>query len=287
MKVERKDENYYKRWLYQCINTLIFIGILLFTLIFPQKVYAAFSYTIDSVSSLTISDKEQIVSVALTILDLPSGDSYFRVGINEGGSYVGYNKVGADWIKLVSLSEDETNKTCSKYMKINSDGTYVIDFKIGTDTDITNGDHVIKAHRFRSTCTIDALKPEVAVLVLLPTPTPTPTQTTTPQPTATQTPTSTVTATAKPTPAKTSTPKSTTSQTPIKSGQADEPVILEKNDSIVLQTPTSTGLVAGASTSNNKSKTIAIILIFFGICFLGYCGFLIYNSKNAKVEGSS
>lgn len=115
-----------------------------------------------------------------------------------------------------------------------------------------------------------------------PTPSPVPTQApTTTQPTTapTATPTPTVTATVKPIPTKTPIPKSTTSPTP-----TDEPFTIEKNDNIALPTPTSTGLVAGASTSNNKSKAIAITLIFFGICFLGYCGFLIYNGKNAKIQ---
>ncbi|MEK7168475.1 MAG: hypothetical protein AAB778_00510 [Patescibacteria group bacterium] len=115
-----------------------------------------------------------------------------------------------------------------------------------------------------------------------PDPTPVPTATSTP--TATTTSTSTPIVTAKPSPAKTSTPKPTV--TPAEEAvQTDEPFI-EKTVELETTNPSPTGLVAGASTSNNKSKTIAITLIFFGVCFLGYCGFLIYNSKNAKVESS-
>lgn len=259
----------------------IFLIFLIF-FIFPQKVNAAFSYTIDSISTSSISDKDQIVSVTLTISDLPSGDSYFRVGINEGSSYAGYNKVGTDWVKLASLSEDETNVTCSKYLKVSSDGTYVIDFKIGNDIDITNGEHILKAHRFRSTCTVDALKPETSITVLLPTPSPSPTPTPTNPPTNSPTQAPTASPTVKPTPTKSPSPKPTPKPTPTESGQAEESLVLEPQ---VLSLSTNASSPEPEIIEKKKSPTFAIILITLGMGFLGYGGYLLYNMKNAIQKG--
>lgn len=116
-----------------------------------------------------------------------------------------------------------------------------------------------------------------------PNPTAAPTQNPTNQPT-TQ-PTATSTPTSKPLATKTATPKPTSTPTE----EAEES---STPDSNVIETerpnaPSPTGVVAGASTSRNSSKAISITLIFLGICFLGYCAFLIYNGKNAKDKNTS
>ncbi|MDO8340586.1 MAG: hypothetical protein Q7T59_01285 [Candidatus Woesebacteria bacterium] len=271
---------------YICLTFLIF-------LIFPQKIDAAFSFTIDNISNSIISDKEQAVSATLVVSDLPSGDSYFRIGIDEGSSYVGYNKVGIDWIKLTSLSGDEINKTCSKYLKISSDGTYIIDFKIGNDVDVVNGEHILKAHRFRSTCTIDTLKPEIAIVILLPTPIPSPspslsptqvpTQEPTSTPTKTPTTTPTVSPTPKPTPTKiptikpTSTPTETTEET-----FTNMPTLISQNSN----SSTPEGMVAGASTTL-KSPIIAIFLIAAGLLLMIVGGVNLYKKMKTEYNSSN
>lgn len=121
-----------------------------------------------------------------------------------------------------------------------------------------------------------------------PNPTDAPTQTATAQPTVTATSTSTPTTTPKPTPTKTSTPKPTPTSLPTEEATENSEDSNENKTAIELETsrPTPTGLVAGAKTEN-KSKTIAIILISLGIGFLGYCGYLIYNGKNAELQKNS
>ena len=266
----------------------IFLTFLIF-LIFPQKINAAFSYTIDNISNSTIFDKEQVVSATLVVSDLPNGDSYFRIGIDEGGSYVGYNKVGIDWIKLVSLSGDEINKTCSKYLKISSDGTYVIDFKIGSDVDVVNGDHILKAHRFRSTCTVDTLKPEIAIIILLPTPSssPSPTQVPTQEPTSTPTKTPTTIPTVSPTPKPTPTKTPTIKPIPSPTETTEEtftnmPTLISQNSN----RSTPEGMVAGASTTL-KPPIIAIFLIAAGLLLLAVGGVNLYKKMKTEYNSSN
>lgn len=120
-----------------------------------------------------------------------------------------------------------------------------------------------------------------------PNPTTAPTQAPTAQPTSAPTTTPTATTTPKPTPTKTSTPKATTTPTPTEEAienneDSNKNQIITESET---STPTSTGLVAGAKTEN-KSKTVAIILISLGIGFLGYCGYLIYNGKNATAQNT-
>lgn len=257
---------------------------------FPQKVYAAFSFSIDSVTPASIDTKETELIINLSLTDLPEGDNYFRAGFKEGNTYVGYIKNNnGNWIKLRSLSDG-----CADYFKVSENvTTIVLNLKIGSDVEISNGSIPIKAHRYTSSCATNIGSNEYIVNVNLPTPTSSPTQAPTAQPTNQPTSAPTATTTPKPTQtptqsgqAKTSTPKSTSSPTPTQSGQADEPITIEKSENMVLITPTSTGIVAGVKTEN-KSKTIALMLIFFGVCFLGYCGFLIYNGKNATVQNTS
>lgn len=109
------------------------------------------------------------------------------------------------------------------------------------------------------------------------TPTITPTQTATSTAIATSTPTKT--ATAVPTPTKTATAKPTSTPTPTESGQAEIPEFIVSET----KTPTSEGLVAGASTSK-KPLFLSILFIVSGTAFLGYGGYLIYNNKHGKTN---
>lgn len=112
-----------------------------------------------------------------------------------------------------------------------------------------------------------------------PTPSPTPSPTTTPTQTATATSTPTVSPTVKPTPTKSATPKSSPSPS-----TTDEPMNLISDIKINEETPL--GMVAGASVEK-KFPTIALIFIIFGIAFLGYGGFLLYNTKHDLQDKSN
>lgn len=168
-------------------------------LLLPTIVFAAFSFQIDSLSVASVTSEDDEVDVSLSIDSLPDGDSYFRVGMDSGGTYVGYMQDNTgSWVKLDTLSSDKANVQCSRYYKINADGNYTLKFKIGDDFDIENGAHSIKVHRFTTSCNYSSGN-ELAITVALPTPEPTPTPSPTPEPTE------------KPT----STPKPTTSPTPV------------------------------------------------------------------------
>lgn len=106
-----------------------------------------------------------------------------------------------------------------------------------------------------------------------PSPTPTPTQTPSASPTNTPSPTP------KPTPTKSATPKSSPSPS-----STDEPMNLISDIKINEETPL--GMVAGASVEK-KFPTIALIFIIFGIAFLGYGGFLLYNTKHDLQDKSN
>lgn len=108
-----------------------------------------------------------------------------------------------------------------------------------------------------------------------PSPTPTPTQTPTASPTNTPTPSPTP----KPTPTKSATPKSSPSPS-----STDEPMSLISDIKINEETPL--GMVAGASVEK-KFPTVALIFIIFGIAFLGYGGFLLYNTKHDLQDKSN
>ena len=110
-----------------------------------------------------------------------------------------------------------------------------------------------------------------------PTPSPTPTN----APTASLTPTSTPspTSTLKPTPTKSATSKPSPSPSP-----TEKPINLISDIKITEETPV--GMVAGASVEK-KFPTIALILIIFGIAFLGYGGFLLYNTKHDAQNSSN
>ena len=108
-----------------------------------------------------------------------------------------------------------------------------------------------------------------------PTPSPTPTQTATPQPTQTSTPTQTAIPTIKSTPAKTATPKPSSTPTEEPTNEPEESDNLLSLAS-VSETSTPKTEVLGDKTTS-KTPTLALLFILFGIAFLGYGGYLIYN----------
>ena len=167
----------------------------------PDKVFAAFSFNILSVSTATINSGNQEITVELSISDLPS-ESYFRVALQKtsGGSYFGYiQNNNGDWATIQSLSGD-----CSIYYKVTDTNTSSLQlkYKVGDDTTIDSTSYKLKAHRFTKTCTSYTEATNSADMTLnFPTPTPTPTPTT-------------QSSTATPTPAKTPSPSPIKTTTP-------------------------------------------------------------------------
>src|SRR3990167_11372362 len=126
-------------------NIFLLLPFLILFFLLSSKSYATFSFTIDSVSTATISSKDQEIDVDLNIIDLPS-ESYFRVALQKesGGSYYGYVKNNnGEWATIQSLSGD-----CSQYYKVSDTSTtsLKLQFKLG-ETEIDNGNYNLKAHR--------------------------------------------------------------------------------------------------------------------------------------------
>lgn len=127
---------------------LFLVFFLLSTL--ASSVSAAFDFNILGVSPRDISSKEQEIEVKVKVESLPSSSvSFFRVSIKKGNTFVGYMRNNYDdWVKVGSLTADEDNNLCSRYYRVDSDGEYTFKMKVGSDTDITNGEYLVKAHRF-------------------------------------------------------------------------------------------------------------------------------------------
>lgn len=232
---------------------------------------------INNVISDQVTDKDQEIKIDISISELPSGDSYLRIGMKNGSTYVGYIKNNSnEWVQLDTLSNDKSLVTCNKYFKVNTDGVYTLSFKIGYENEISNGSQLLKIHRFTESCKTVYDVGDTTVNINLPTPTPSPTPTPTQTPTAspTNTPTSTPSPTPKPTPTKSTTPKSSPSSSP-----TSEPTNFISDTDVKIIENTPIGLVAGA-TDTKKSPVVAIIFIISGIVFLGYGAFLLYNMKH-------
>lgn len=296
--------------LLKILSLIIFLFLFFFS---PQRTLAAFSFSIDNVSSTTISSGSQEIDVSLIINSLPS-ESFFRVALQKesGGSYYGYVKNNnGDWSAIQALSGD-----CSAYYRVSDTSTasLLLKFKLGEDIVVENGSYNLKAHRFTSTgnCSYTKATNDYAVTVLLSTPTstPTPAPTNTPAPALTSTPipTTTPTPTKTPTPtpksvsgggsSSTSTPKPTSPPTtaPTKilalssqaaggSGNINTAVSPTATSSPTpiksgpTKKPTPTPIKSGQAailgvTQNNLSK----ILIGLGIIFLATCGIIAFRS---------
>jgi len=166
--------------------TILAINLIFVLFIFIRPVQAAFSFYISGVEPVQVSSKEDVIDVRIVVNSLPSGDSFFKAGIKNSNSYIGYIKNSdGDWVKIGSLSSDKNNGACKSYFKITSDGEYILKIKIGDDNDLPNGEYVIKAFRFTSSCSsysdsseTEAFKINVALPIPTPSPTslPTPTQ---------------------------------------------------------------------------------------------------------------
>ncbi|QLG69615.1 MAG: hypothetical protein CH104c_0383 [Candidatus Woesebacteria bacterium] len=159
------------------------INLVFFLFVFTKSVQSAFNFYISEVEPVQVYSKEDVIDVRIVVDSLPLGDSFFKVGIKNSNSYIGYMKDNdGDWVKIDSLSSDKSNNQCNKYFKITSDGEYVLNIKIGDNNDLPNGEYVIKAFRFTSSCgsysgssEAEAFKINVALPIPTPSPTPLPT----------------------------------------------------------------------------------------------------------------
>lgn len=258
----------------------VFFIALTLPLLSPTKAEAAFSFNISSSSATVITSGSQDVEVGLNVLDLPS-ESYFRVSLQKesGGSYYGYvlNNNG-DWAKIQILDGD-----CTAYYKVidTSITSLLLKYRIGDDTEISNGNYYLKAHRFTKTCTSYTEATNFLSLeVSLPTPTPTPSRTSTPEPTETPQPTNTPTPqppSSTPVPTSTPRPTSTPKLTPSPS---------------LTPTPTEAEEVLGidisqaateSSVSQEKKKKFSFWPFVFIIPGLGMISFSVLLLRKQKI----
>jgi hypothetical protein len=248
---------------------LIQIAFLAIFLLHINTAFAAnFSFNIASSSATVLSSPEQILEVGLSISNLPSGDSYFRVALQKNnGAYIGYlmdNNGG--WNQIQALSGD-----CTGYYKIsdNSINSIILKYRVG-DGQIDNGSYKLKAHRFTSTCksyTEATNNDDFNIAIAFPTPTPTqlPTLTPTNKPTNTPIPTASDT----PTPTPTLTPTVRLTKTPTAS-----PTALVSSDSSVLGQNTnslSSNDVKNIEVASISSSLLPKIFIALGIIFIIAC----------------
>lgn len=174
------------------ITTLLFIVFLSYCG-GKKPVTASFSFSINDVVPLTITDKNQEISVVVDISDLPSGDSYFRASFQKesGDRYFGYVKNDrGDWVEAGTLSSD-----CTKFYKV-SDNTITslnLSIKIGDAWSGDNGTYHVKVHRYTSSCSSYSASSNafdvLFNLVSSPTPSSSPVLTPTPTPFPTPNPT--------------------------------------------------------------------------------------------------
>ncbi len=181
-------------------NFLFFVfgGLFFVFLVFEfcSPVSAAFNFYISDVNPKEVFSKEQEIEVKVVVESLPiSSDSFFRVSIKKGNSFVGYMMINNEWVKMGSLSSDKENNLCTRYYKVNSDGVYDFRLKIGSDVEIANGEYIVKVHRFpynyngSGKCgdydsSEEQVEFKVNVILPTPSPTPAPTQSSTSYPSA-------------------------------------------------------------------------------------------------------
>lgn len=213
------------------------------------------------------------------------GTNYLRVDLYKDGTsnYFGETYNGSDWY----FGSEGKN-----YFPIqiqDSTASATIQAQIGNPSNtkyLGSGQYKLKIRRYTSSGSSSSndTQTPVDVQINYQTPSPEPTQAPTTQPTSAPTTAPTSSSTPKPSPTKSPTPKPTS--TPIEEVEETSEPTTESIAFFETFTPTPTGLVAGVSTEN-KSKTIAFVFITTGVLLLGYCGYLIYNSKNVKVEKNS
>lgn len=266
----------------------------LFFYAFPPGATAAFSFNISGVDTAIVTTKEQEVLVTLSITDLPSGDSYFRVGWESGNSYVGYMKNNADnWIKLNSLgSVNIQNQDCFNYFKVTSNEatqSVSLKIKVGSENEVANGSANLRAHRFTSTCRSYDFSDPYSMTVNLPTPVPaeSPTQ----QPTASPTPSPSPSPTPTKSPTPIATPKKSTSPTPTLIASIvsnEEPLTPAQGDVLGLGiTASPSPLVASENVTRKKFPLAAVLFITGGLAFVGLALFMFFRSyQKEKMENS-
>jgi hypothetical protein len=253
---------------------VFFVFTIFLFLIFPKKVNALTVDFSNLPSTINIGDE---VPITVNLECSGCGDSYFRgVFYESGTNYFGVtqNNVG-EWI---GTSTDKTKYFfVSKNDVINATWSGQLKMKVEFDDTTWSGpkNYFFKIARYTSSNSGANWTGESSVFINGPTPSPTPTPSASP----TNTPKPSPTPTPKPTPTKSATPKSSPSPS-----STSEPMNLISDIKINEETPL--GMVAGASVEK-KFPTVALIFIIFGIAFLGYGGFLLYNTKHDLQDKSN
>lgn len=137
-----------------------------------QPAYAAFSFSLGSLSSQSISSTTQEVSITLLLNELPS-PSYFRAAFQKesGDDYFGEIKNNSGiWTKVAPFGSP-----CQDYLYISdtSATSASILLRVGEGTLPQSGAYHIKAHRFTSSaCSSTQATNELAMALDLPPPPP-------------------------------------------------------------------------------------------------------------------
>lgn len=266
----------------QFIVTVVIVIVFALFFAFPSFTYAL---TI-SISNLPSEiNFNQETEVGLYFSCSGCGDNSYMRGVfyHSGTNYFGFTQNNSgSWIG------SETDR--SLYFNISKadliDASWSGELKVKPDPQDTafsgTGEYLFKIGRYTSSSDSSAdWSNELTIKIIGPTPSPTvtstPTQTATATSTITPTSTPTKTATAVATSTKTATAKPTSTPTPTELEQFET---IQPSNHVTI---TPTGIVAGVSTTK-KSPILSIFFILFGLGFLGYGGYLIYNKQKHEVS---
>ena len=260
-------------------KNILFLIILFF--IFPQNVWAM-TLSVSNLPSEINFNQEVDVTLDFSCsgcgdysymrgVFFPSGTNYFGLTQNNSGSWIG---TSTDRSLYFAISKtDLIEASWSGKIKVKPD--------IEDSAYLGTGEYIFKVGRYTSANDSSAdWSNELLTKIIGPTASPT--QSPTNPPTVEPTQVSTIISTKSPSPiaTKSPTPKPTvTSKPTAESETTDEP---ESDVQLIENIPAKSpqGMVAGAKTEN-KSKLLASLLIFSGMGFLGYVGYLLYNMRNA------
>lgn len=277
MKLERKSKNYYKVYLYQCINTLVFISILFFTC--PESILAVDITYNTNVSSISTED----FNVNVNILGANDGKNYLRIDLFREGStnYFGETYNGSEWFS----GSDGT-----RYFPVdilNASASATIKGHIGNPSQSEYqgpGLYKLKIRRYTSSGNPSSSDTQIPIDIQITYSTPSPTQAPTQQPTSSPTTAPTQAPTAKPTPTTSPSPKPSINPTPAKeTEETNKPEAIQQSNNL---NHTPVGMVAGDSTEKG-SPILAIMFVVLGTACLGYVGYLLYNQRHVKISDNS
>ena len=124
----------------------------IFLIFFTPSRVQAMSFSITDISTSLIQTNQEEVGVVLSIRDLPSGISYFRVawiGTEESTQYFGSMKNDrGEWREIEVLS----SANCVNYFQVEGPGDRELLIFVKMSEEKELGEYFLRAHRFTSTC---------------------------------------------------------------------------------------------------------------------------------------